>query len=500
MQLTSLFKNIVPAISDDISVQNLSCDSRFVQQGDLFVAVTCDKVLDHILSACQKGVAAIVIEDDVLVQNKSRLPQALYIPVPNARQTLSDLARQFYPGQPHQIAAVTGTNGKSSVATFVRQLWEGLGLKAASFGTLGLEITDPLLQQLPVPKLTTPDAISLHCLMDHLKTAHVEHFVFEASSHGLDQYRLHGANVKVAGFTNLTQDHLDYHQTMEAYFNAKSKLFTQVLDGNGLAVLNADSPYTTSLKLLVESRGGKVLTYGIHNPADLMATSITLHKQGVEFDLVTSSQTWQHIRIPVVSNFQIENILCAVGMVMAENIPLEKIVPILLQLSSAKGRMQLAGATRQGAAIYVDYAHTPDALIRALQALRSHLTDQGQLHVVFGCGGNRDTGKRGIMGEAAQTYADVVYITDDNPRQEDPSFIRAQVLAACPKGQEIADRYVAIEKAISKLQKDDVLLIAGKGHEEGQIILNDIFPFCDVQVVQEILARKTYGFMDSNRT
>lgn len=483
---------------EGMTFAGLTCDSRQVKSGDLFVAITCDDVVSHIASAVKGGATAVVIEAEILAQNHLRLPHAVYSPVKNTRQSLSVLARQFYPQQPDIIAAVTGTNGKSSVATFVRQLWGFLGMQGASFGTLGLETTQSNVEILSLPKLTTPDAISLHQLLSKLKQININHFVFEASSHGLDQYRLHGAHVMVAGFTNLTQDHLDYHLTMEAYFEAKSKLFTEILASQGVAVINNDSEYANSLKLLVQARGVRVLTYGLNSTADLRATAITLHNSSIEFDLVTAQQTWHQVRVPVVSAFQIENILCAIGMVMAQNVPLEKIVSVLPQLTSAVGRMQLAGTTREGAAIYVDYAHTPDALIRALQALKAHLFDPGKLQVVFGCGGNRDTGKRAAMGAAAEAFADVVYVTDDNPRLEDASFIRAQVLAGCPKGLEVPDRYIAIEKAINGLKSKDILLIAGKGHETGQTVLNEIIPFCDVQVVQEILARRNYGFMDRN--
>lgn len=487
MKLTNLFKNDELLSGEEITVAGLCYDSRQVKEGDLFVAITCDEVVTHVISALKNKAAAVVIDEEILAQNHSRLPHALYIPVKNARQRLSKLARQFYPQQPRVIAAVTGTNGKSSVATFVRQLWEGLGLRAASFGTLGLESSEAILEDISLPKLTTPDAISLHSLFQNLAQKGIDHFVFEASSHGLDQYRLHGADVTVAGFTNLTQDHLDYHLTMEAYFEAKSKLFTEVLQPGGMAVINNDSIYAKSLILLAQSRGIRVLTYGVDSSADLRAVNITLHNASIQFDLVTNNQTWSHIRVPVVSHFQIENILCAIGMVMAEEVPLTEIVAILPKLTSAVGRMQLAGTTKDGAAIYVDYAHTPDALIRALQALKQHLPDTGKLHVVFGCGGNRDTGKRHVMGGVADQLADVIYVTDDNPRFEDPSFIRAQVLSGCSKGQEVADRYAAIKKAIEALSPHDILLIAGKGHETGQTILNEVIPFCDVQVVQEIL-------------
>jgi UDP-N-acetylmuramoyl-L-alanyl-D-glutamate--2,6-diaminopimelate ligase len=252
-------------------------------------------------------------------------------------------------------------------------------------------------------------------------------------------------------------------------------------------VINQDSAYAKSLVLLAGSRGIQVITYGVEALADLKVHHLRLHNTCIEFDLHYHNQAWKDIRIPVVGNFQVENILCAVGMVMVEGIALESIVAVLPQLQSAPGRMQLAGTTCEGAAIYVDYAHTPDALTRALAALKSHLVAPGQLHVVFGCGGNRDTGKRNAMGAVADAFADVVYVTDDNPRMEDPGFIRAQVLSGCPKGIEVADRFIAIKTAIKGLGASDILLVAGKGHESGQVIGPDVIPFDDVQVVQEIL-------------
>lgn len=493
MKLTNLLKNDEIQPCEDIDFQRLVNDSRQVSSGDLFVAITCDKVIEHIITAVKKGACGVVVDELIYKQNHTILPQSQYIIVKNSRETLSKLAQRCYPGQPKHIAAVTGTNGKSSVTTFVRQIWELLGVEAASFGTLGLELTAATKERMgnfSLPKLTTPDAISLHQLLQVLTQENVDHFVFEASSHGLDQYRVHGANVTVAGFTNLTQDHLDYHPNMEAYFEAKSKLFTEVLIKEGKAVLNIDSPYSNSLKLLVKVRGGDVITYGVGSEsADLVAKNIRHHPTSIEFDFVATGRTWPKINIPVVGSFQIENILCAIGIVAAEGVLIESIVKVLPQLKSALGRMQLAGKTSKNAAIYVDYAHTPDALQRSLTALRSHLPEAAKLHVVFGCGGNRDTGKRAAMGAVANDFADVVYVTDDNPRNEDPTFIRAQVLAGCPKGQEVSDRYQAILKAIQGLGVNDILLVAGKGHETGQVVYNNIIPFDDTEVVSSIVRK-----------
>lgn len=498
----------------DQPMKSVQMDSRKVLPGDVFVAITCDASVEHIRTAIQLGAGTIVLERDLLQREGAVLTEILmntpHIPVENARETLGILAAQLYPHQPETIYAVTGTNGKSSVVTFLRQMLDLLGHGAASYGTVGLELTDGAgcnnLGE-ALPKLTTLDALSLHQLLDSLSNQGIQHFAFEASSHGLDQYRLHQAKVTVAAFTNLTQDHLDYHGTMDTYFEAKSRLFTQVLVEGGTAVINAMSPYAKPLMLMMRDRNINVLTYGVVDGAggtfDIEARAVVLQPGAIVFDLYQNGVFVRHCRLSIVGNFQVENILCMLGMVLGglnqgRSIPLtlkdilgdDTSVDLLSQLTSARGRMELAGETQGeiSAAIYVDYAHTPDALSRSLQALRLHLEGTaGKLHVVFGCGGNRDALKRAQMGTIAHELADRVIVTDDNPRDEDPNFIRAQILAHCPGALDVADRYTAIQRAIQSLGQGDILLVAGKGHETGQLVRDKILPFDDVAVVEEIL-------------
>jgi UDP-N-acetylmuramoyl-L-alanyl-D-glutamate--2,6-diaminopimelate ligase len=486
---------------DPISLdfKTIVSDSRLVAPGDLFIAIPCDSVTDNSCMALKKGAAAIILESAVLDLIKQDFPSYPFLVVANAREALSKAASYLYPQQPNQIFAVTGTNGKSSVTTFVRQLLNQVGQSAVSFGTVGLEAPDreAILSKVQVPKLTTPDAPSLHKMLHQLTAHGVTAFVFEASSHGLDQYRLHQAKVMSAGFTNLTQDHLDYHGTMEAYFEAKSKLFTEVLEEGGAATINVGCPYGKSLALMLNQmlpqKNQRILTYGVDIPADLVASSSHLESGRIKFKLTVKSVDYGVQEIAMAGIFQVENVLCAMGMMMGMGYPLEEILKGLPSLKSARGRLELVGVKPPvvdgaGAAIYVDYAHTPDALTRALEALRLHLKGHGRLHVVFGCGGNRDALKRPLMGKIANDLADRVIVTDDNPRYEDPSFIRAQILSRCPRGQEIGNRQEAIEQAITDLHPDDILLIAGKGHETGQLIKDDLIPFDDTEVVREILA------------
>jgi UDP-N-acetylmuramoyl-L-alanyl-D-glutamate--2,6-diaminopimelate ligase len=484
MPIVKMFEEIKENFEQKFT--GIACDSRLVQPGNLFFAITCDQTIEHIRQALANGAQAIVIDQDYLHHLADQSPQTIYIPVASVRAKLGELAAHQYPRQPDINLAVTGTNGKSSVVAFVRQIWEAMSYPAVSLGTLGAEFsaTTPF-ENVSLPKLTTPDALALHRFLHQLKDNDINHFVFEASSHGLDQYRCHQVQLTAAGFTNLTQDHLDYHGSLESYFEAKQRLFSEILPSGKVAVINAHSPYAKSLCYLINSRRQEVITYGVDVEADLSARHIRLHNTHIRFDLEYGGCKWQDICLNMVGAFQIENVLCALGLVMACGEDIEHILPILPRLTSARGRMQLAARLSHGAAIFVDYAHTPDALKRSLQALRHHLPLEGRLHVVFGCGGDRDTGKRQPMGSIAQELADVVYVTDDNPRFEDPAYIRAQILCGCPKAIEIAQREEAIRQAISHLEPQDILLVAGKGHEVGQIIRGEILPFDDLAVVQK---------------
>ncbi|MBX9804371.1 MAG: UDP-N-acetylmuramoyl-L-alanyl-D-glutamate--2,6-diaminopimelate ligase [Alphaproteobacteria bacterium] len=466
----------------------VSQDTRKVMAGDVFVVIPCDQAETHARAAAKAGAVAIIAEPDFAEAMHGKLDVPILV-VPSARRAVSQCSVLLYPAQPDTIVAVTGTNGKSSVVTAVRQIWQNLGFAAASLGTLGVDLSYQvkLLGDLPTTKLTSPDALSFHQILNALEQSHVSHCAFEASSHGLDQFRLHGADLTAAGFTNLSQDHLDYHPTMDDYFEAKSKLFMEVLPADKTAVLNVASAYFPALKAMCSGRGQTVISYGVDQQADLMAENVRLSSDQIRFDLNFKGEKWSNIPLNMVGAFQVENVLCAMGLVHAAGVPVSKIVEALPSLCSAPGRMELVGKTPQGNAIFIDYAHTPDALSRALCALRKHVTGKGRLRVVFGCGGNRDAGKRSQMGEVADTLADDVYITDDNPRDEDPAFIRAQIMVACPKAHEIGDRSQAIRTAIHNLSPNDVLLIAGKGHEHGQIIGDRVVPFDDRTEAQAIL-------------
>lgn len=468
----------------NIKMNSLCADSRETQPGDFFVAIPCPQVIYNTREAIQKGACVVLATTDVIA---SFANQAIFIEHPNPRLALSLLAKAFFKIQPNTLMAVTGTNGKSSVVSIVRQLWELLGYPAASFGTVGLETKEQLSNLPPVPAITTYDSLTFFSLLKNLAEANINHVVFEASSHGLDQYRVHGSQINVAGFTNFTQDHLDYHQTMEDYFQSKAKLFSEVLPIGKTAVLNASSPYFSRLQTLTSRHGIQIITYAIDASADLSATNIKVQTSSITFDLKCNGLNHSVI-LNLSGSFQVENTLCAMGMLIASGIALSEILPLIPKIKSVAGRMELIGETPSGGHVYVDYAHTPDALDRALKSLRAHT--QNAVWVVFGCGGDRDIIKRPLMGKIASDLADRIIVTDDNPRSENPANIRQQIFKECAsKAHEIADRRQAIAYAIAHIEKGDTLLIAGKGHETGQIVGNKTHSFSDKQEAEELLTR-----------
>jgi UDP-N-acetylmuramoyl-L-alanyl-D-glutamate--2,6-diaminopimelate ligase len=382
-------------------------------------------------------------------------------------------AALWFGAQPETVVAVTGTNGKTSVATFTRQIWAALGHEAINIGTTGIE------GAWSAPSShTTPDAITLQKLLAAAAQGGVTHAAMEASSHGIDQRRLDGVRLKAAGFTNLTQDHLDYHGTMAAYFEAKAQLFTRLLPEDGVAVVNLDGAKGSEMAELALGRGLQVLTVGKGQGADLQIASTRPDATGQEVRYLWQGRAFQ-TRLALIGAFQAENVAVAAGLVIAAGEASEAVLAVLPRLTGVRGRMQLAATRRNGAAVYVDYAHTPDAIETALKALRPHV--MGRIVIVFGAGGDRDRTKRPLMGAAARAHADVLYVTDDNPRSEDPASIRAAILAACPEANEVGDRAEAILRAVDALLPGDALLIAGKGHESGQIVGTDIYPFDDVE-------------------
>jgi UDP-N-acetylmuramoyl-L-alanyl-D-glutamate--2,6-diaminopimelate ligase len=481
MQLGELLENAAEIEARDGArdVTGVAADSRKVKPGDVFVAIPGTKSdgLGFVPQAVAAGAAAVVAE---------RKPEALpagvaFAKTDNARRALALIAARVYPRQPGTIAAVTGTSGKTSVAAFARQIWTSLGHAAASIGTIGLVAPDREVYG----SLTTPDPIELSRTLHELATQNVTHLALEASSHGLDQHRLDGVRITVGGFTNLSRDHLDYHPTVEAYLAAKLILFERLIPKGGAAVIAADGEHAQSVIAAATRRGLDVITVGrAGSGIKLTDSAIDGFSQTLS---VTHAGKPYRIRLPLVGAFQIENALVAAGMVIATGGDPARVFAALEGLEGAKGRLELVGQ-RNGAPIFVDYAHKPDALAKALAALRPYASNR--LVVVFGCGGDRDAGKRPIMGEIAAQHADRVIVTDDNPRSEDPAKIRAAILAAAPGASEIGDRREAIRSAIQLLETGDALVIAGKGHESGQIIGDRTLPFSDHEAVAAALKEK----------
>jgi UDP-N-acetylmuramoyl-L-alanyl-D-glutamate--2,6-diaminopimelate ligase len=462
-----------------LDVVGITADSRKVTPGCLFVAVPGTKAdgLAFVPQALAAGAAAIMAE-----RAPKGLPESVaFVRATNARAALARTAARFYPRQPGTIAAVTGTSGKTSVAAFTRQIWAALGERAASIGTIGL-VTP---KETTYGALTTPDPVGLAQLLDRLAGEGVTHLALEASSHGLDQHRLDGVRVSVGGFTNLSRDHMDYHATVEAYLAAKLILFERIVAADGAAVIDADHEHADAVIAAARKRGLNVLTVGRNGEAIRLAeTEIDGFSQTLQLDHAGKRH---RVRLPLVGAFQVENALVAAGMAIAAGADPDAAFAALEGLKGAKGRLELVGQ-RNGAPIFVDYAHKPDALAKALEALRPYA--RRRLVVVFGAGGDRDQGKRPLMGEIAAAKADVVIVTDDNPRGENPAAIRAAILAAAPGATEIGDRAEAIRHAVAALAPGDALVIAGKGHESGQIIGDRTLPFSDHEAVAAALKEK----------
>ena len=459
-----------------IDIAGIAADSRKVKAGFLFFAIAGAKAdgAHFAHAAAAAGAVAVAAE-----QRPDGLPaDVVFVPVANARRALGLAAAKFFPRQPGTIAAVTGTSGKTSVAAFTRQIWSALGFPAASIGTIG--VVSPTAEI--YGSLTTPDPVELHRTLDRLAGEGVTHLALEASSHGLDQHRLDGVRIAAGAFTNLSRDHLDYHPTIEAYLAAKLRLFEELIAPNGTAVIDVDNCYAGQVVAAAKKRGLKIMTVGVNGDdikliggaIDGFAQVVSIGHGGREFK----------VRLPLVGAFQVQNAAVAAGLAIATGAEPVRVFAALEHLTGAKGRLELAGA-KNGAPIFIDYAHKPDALKKALEALRPYAS--GKLVVVFGAGGDRDSGKRPIMGRIAAENADRVIVTDDNPRSEQPSAIRAAILAATLGATEIGDRNEAIRAGIAALKTGDVLLIAGKGHETGQIVGDRVLPFSDHDAVAAAL-------------
>lgn len=458
----------------DTRVSGICVDSRKTQEGDLFVALPgyTQHGGNFIQYALRMGAAAILTDAEGLEIARHDVGD---LPVPfvvskTPRRALAIAASRYFASQPATMIAVTGTNGKTSVTHFARQIWEKLGLAAANFGTAGIEgaYTAPLSH-------TTPEPVTLHSLLKDLTEADITHAAMEASSHGLDQNRLDGVYLTAAGFTNFSQDHLDYHETFEAYFEAKMGLFNRVLPPEGTAVINMDDPKGSEVLARAEARGQDILTVGSKDcTLTLLNDRYDATGQDLRFSYTGEVQT---TRLNLIGGFQAHNVLMAAGLVIGAGAQAADVLGVLAELETVPGRMQLAATRKNGASVFVDYAHTPDAVATALQALRPHVL--GRIVIVLGAGGDRDADKRPKMGAAASEFGDVVFVTDDNPRTEDAGAIRKAVMAGAPMATEIADRAQAILTGVDALQAGDALLIAGKGHETGQIIGDTVLPFDD---------------------
>ncbi|MGB1895943.1 MAG: UDP-N-acetylmuramoyl-L-alanyl-D-glutamate--2,6-diaminopimelate ligase [Parvibaculales bacterium] len=472
---------LADATMASIDICGISADSRTVQPGYLFAALAGVEAdgRSFVGQAIENGAAAILTQE----------PMVAGVPVvtsDNPRRDLALMAARFFEVQPPHIAAITGTNGKTSSAVFLRQLFAAANYKAASLGTLGIDMGGGAIEA--TLDHTTPEPVRLHAALRDLVAHQVTHLAMEASSHGLAQYRLDGVHLSLAGFTNLSRDHLDYHAGAEEYAAAKQRLFTEILAADGTAVITMTQDAGVAMAAACAATGRSVLEVG--RPGDAVHMAITA-RRATGLDVTVDLDGARHdVTLPLIGDFQIENLTLAMGMAKAAGIDVTTILEACRDLQAPRGRMQLAGRTSEGAAVFVDYAHTPDALENALTALRRHVPQGGRLLVMFGCGGDRDSGKRPEMGAVAANHADMVFVTDDNPRHEDAADIRAAIMAACPDATEIGDRGAAIEAVLAAAQADDLVLLAGKGHESGQIIGDIILPFDDVTMAQSILASK----------
>ncbi|AGT09616.1 UDP-N-acetylmuramoyl-L-alanyl-D-glutamate--2,6-diaminopimelate ligase [Paracoccus aminophilus] len=460
----------------DPEVTGLAVDSRQVKPGYLFAALPGSSAhgASFIQYALRLGAAAVLTDREGAALAAAELSgaEAALVVVEDPRAALAAAAALWFGAQPETLVAVTGTSGKTSVATFTRQIWQLLGEQAISLGTMGVQGDyEAKLAH------TTPEPITLHRVLAEAAAAGVTHACMEASSHGLDQRRLDGVRVLAGAFTNFTQDHLDYHKNFDEYFAAKALLFNHILEEGASAVINIDDPRGLQLLAIAQARGLKIIRVGRSPEADLRILGQRYDATGQDLRFSIFGKTHM-VRLALIGGFQAENVLAAAGLVIATGTDPDAVVAVLPRLTTVRGRMELAAMRENGAAVFVDYSHKPGALASALQSLRPHV--MGRIVVIFGAGGDRDRLKRPLMGEAARDFADVVFVTDDNPRSEDPAAIRAEVMAgAGPDAIEVGDRAEAILRGVDALQPGDALLIAGKGHETGQIIGNDIFPFDD---------------------
>lgn len=489
--ITTQLTSNIPQDLADLDVQNVCADTRKLKTGDVFVydSRIAGRIEEFVGQAIKAEAAAIVVD----MEGFQKLPAAMQlkaIPHTHPMSIQAKWMRAQYPKQPKFMAGVTGTNGKTSVAWFARTLMEKIHGKAASIGTLGTYEGE---EKLGYAGYTTPSAETLYSTLEDLADRKVDHCCMEVSSHALALSRADGVEFAAAGFTNLSPDHRDFHGSMEAYFEAKLRLFTELLSENGTAVINVSrlgnlpAPAAAALMTLPKGRGCKVLTVG-SGQAELVVRCVESLQTGLKLQVKYNAFD-KLIDVPVVGSFQAENLAVAMGLCLAEKgVTIEQICKHLPELTSVPGRMEMLKVEEGTPAVVVDYAHTPDALEVAIRALRPQV--KGKLWVVFGCGGNRDKAKRPLMGGIAAKHADVVVVTDDNPRMEDAKIIRDEVMVACPEAHNIGDRAEAILYAVENAAPEDTILVAGKGHEDGQIVGEKVLPFSDHEAALKALDKR----------
>lgn len=475
-----LSKLVDQTCTQDPDILGLSSDSRHVKQGDLFFAIP-GLALDgrgFIEEAVSKGARAILTTED---NNKDHCSIPI-IKVTNIRAKIPEIAAKFYQTPPKSVVMVTGTNGKSSTVSLYQQLLCAKGIKAASIGSLGIQSDLKLPFNDNFYGLTTPDPITLHRLLSQLGSNGFDHVAIEATSIGLDQHRLDHVEVAASAFTNFNHDHLDYHGTMDKYFDAKMLLFKQLMKPHKTIVINSESERFEEVSSVCRQRNQLLLTYGKSDAADLRLIEIRPHLHGQDLKIVYKNKEYS-TTLSLLGECQVYNLLTALGLLVVSGFELDDLIPFVPKLKPIPGRLEQI----DGSLIFVDHSHKPAALQNAILSLKQHT--EGKVIVVFGCGGNRDKGKRPMMGAIAQEFADDVIITDDNPRFEDAAEIRQEILSACPKAVEIADRKKAIEEGMTRLKSGDILIVAGKGSETGQIIGNQIIPFNDADIIKEFLGK-----------
>ncbi|MBR1944521.1 MAG: UDP-N-acetylmuramoyl-L-alanyl-D-glutamate--2,6-diaminopimelate ligase [Alphaproteobacteria bacterium] len=461
-----------------VELSSFCTDSRTVKEGDIFVAIPCDNVIQHISEALNKGAQLVFTQEYCNWINNNRI-----VLVNDARLLASELSSFYYAKQPKINIAITGTNGKSSVAHFVSQIWSLCNIQSANLGTLGLFVnhkkTNP--ENIIVPNLTTPDPANLHKILNYLANNNIDNFVFEASSAALDQKRLHSVILETAAFTNLASDHLDYHKSHEEYLKSKLLLFNTILKQNKKAVVFGDDNY---LYNQVKDVHCNIITFGLNKNNNIRAENIISSITNIKFDLIVNNERFNSIELNLTGEFQLLNVLCAIALVYTTGTDISKVIRIIDKLEPLCGRMERIPCNNCGN-IFIDYAHTSEGFKTALNTLKKYC--KGKLICVFGCGGNRDTTKRQEFGSIANDIVDIPIITDDNPRNEDPSLIRNEIKRTCPKAIEIADREEAIKKALSTMEKDDIVAIIGKGHETEQVYANNVKYFNDREVILKYL-------------